>query len=161
MAAATLNEAVDEPWPGTTGAVPASVDPFKNCTVPVGDPLPGAFTVIVAVTDWRFDEELITVVVEALWTVSVRLLVEPRKLTSPLYVADTLSAPAGKEELVNRATLPLRATGPPSGEPFKTNETEPVAPAEAVAISVTACPYTAGIGAAERVRVLGTWQERV
>jgi hypothetical protein len=37
----------------------------------VGAPLPGAFTVIVAVTDWLFDEELMTVVVEAFWTVSV------------------------------------------------------------------------------------------
>jgi hypothetical protein len=71
VAAETLSEAVDEPWPGTTATDPTNVDPFKNSTVPVGAPLPGAFTVIVAVTDWRFDEELMTVVVEAFSTVKV------------------------------------------------------------------------------------------
>jgi hypothetical protein len=81
-------------------------------------------------------------------------------LTSPLYVAETESIPTGKAELVNRPTLPLRATGPPSGEAgSKTNETEPVAPAVAVAVSVTACPWAAGFGAAVRVRVLGAWQD--
>jgi hypothetical protein len=74
--------------------VPRMVAPSWKLTVPAGIPLPGATTdtCAVYVTDWLsiegFAEDLIVVVVEALFTVCVTATeVLPVKLLSPLYTA--------------------------------------------------------------------------
>jgi len=87
-----LNVAVVTPFVVLTFcAVPRLLAPSLNCTVPVGVPDPGAVTLIVAVkvTDWPdkegFTEDATAVVVEALFTVSLKLAdVLVLKLPSPL-----------------------------------------------------------------------------
>src|SRR2546422_3843516 len=70
-------EVVSEAVPLLSVAVPSSVDPSKNCTLPVGVPLP-LVTVAVNVTDWPyvdgFKDDVGVDVVVGVWVLTLTLI---------------------------------------------------------------------------------------
>src|SRR5205823_9606545 len=105
------------------------VAPSRKVTVPVGVPMPGKLTVIVAVsttdspkTD-ELSDEATAVVVFALFTVCVKMReVLATKLPSPLYTTVTVwPATLRLAIAVLVAAPPASATGDPKLTPFTTN----------------------------------------
>ena len=78
-----FNEAVAPPWPGGRAADPMTwLEALKNCTVPVGIPLPGATALTVAVIVRRSGEAVRTVVVDAFCTTRATLLLVDEPLVA-------------------------------------------------------------------------------
>jgi hypothetical protein len=123
-------------------AVPMTVAPSRNCTLPVADA--GAI-VAVKVTDWPatdgFRDVAITADEAAFATLTVVAADElPALLVSPLYSAVIECVPAVRFVAVTEAEPPVRVTVASTVAPSR-NCTVPVAEAGAtVAVSCTLCP---------------------
>jgi hypothetical protein len=108
---------------------------IANATLPVGVPVPGAFTatVTVIVTNWPnvdgFGDDMIIVVVPASLTVCIKLplLVWYTLPAAGVYVAVIVCGPMASVEVVLLVAVPaaLRVTAPPNGVPSIANCTVP------------------------------------
>src|SRR5262249_15276197 len=113
-------------------AVPSSVDPLKNWTVPVGVPAPGldAATVAASVTDRPKTDgagAAVSVASAPAWLPLCASAGEPLevKLVSPRYVPVIELAPVGSEE-PDRVAVPLVKVAVPSDVVPLKNSTVPV-----------------------------------
>jgi hypothetical protein len=145
-------------------AVPRTVAPSRNVTVPVGVPDAADVTVVVNVTDWPKVEGLrdeTTVVVDGagltlwLWIAEV----EPLKLASDPYTAVIECGPGVSAEVESVACPPASATAPSEVAPSKkvtvpVGVPEPGAVTATVAVRVTELPKLVGFGADVTVVVL-------
>jgi len=131
------------PLSGTTKKLPLST---TNLTCPVGVPAPGAVTLMVAmkVTSWPttdgLGEDVSAVLVPALLTICVvvgRMEVGMVAVLVPLTVGVSIAVPSVNVPLVN-VTIPVGL------EPLPLT----------MAVKVTACPDTDGLGADATVVVL-------
>ena len=177
---ATLKEdVVKVAWPLAMVTLAARVvAPSVKVTVPLGVPAPGATaaTVAVKVTAWPntdgLGDELTVLLLEALFTtcgVTESFPVELPKLLSPLYAAVMVCVATLKAEVVKVAWPEVMVTLAASVVAPSVKVTVPVgvpvagATAATMAVNVTACPNTEGLGAEVTVVLLEalftTWGE--
>jgi hypothetical protein len=135
--------------------VPSAVFPSMNVTLPLGEPLLPGLTVAESKTSWPAYAGLgeAVRVVELVCRIPRGTAedVLPRKFASSAYVTVMECEPGLSEEVVNVACPPLKVPVPRIAGPSK-NVTVPVGVPAAgaigviVAVRVTDCPTTPGLG---------------